>query len=112
MVDHYPQAKLELNTNRITTVPVELQLKLATVEGLHVSLLNNELSSPPLGFSGGPGSLRAYLRDLASQPCVRPAYRLMLVGFGGVGKTTFSRALRSTEEDLASFSSGLAPLPS
>ncbi len=59
-------------------------------------MATNSLTRPGLS-SGSAGSLRTYVSDLQQGAKKADRLRLMLVGFGGQGKTTLARALTSNE---------------
>ena len=60
--------------------------------GSRLDLSGNVLTSPPLAHRAGSQALGDYLAMLSAEPQAVSRIRLMVVGFGGVGKTTFCGA--------------------
>lgn len=81
--------RLDLGQNQITTIPAELG-ELTNLVSLKLG--GNQMNSPPPGIIGqGTEAILAYLRE----PKVRQwVSKLLIVGEGGVGKTSLLRALR------------------
>lgn len=79
-----------LRKNQLTTLPACLaELKHLT----HISLDDNPLNvALQSAYSAGPDELRAYLQSLQNAESLYEA-KLVLVGEGGVGKTTLLKAL-------------------
>jgi Ran GTPase-activating protein (RanGAP) involved in mRNA processing and transport len=109
---------VNLADNFLTSVPIESQWVFARrmannapssdIAALTLDLSGNPLSSPPLGRRGDPGRLQEYFQLLVSEPAAVARFRLMVLGFGGVGKSTFCRF--ATSPNLQWFHSSLIPL--
>ena len=65
---------------------------IASHTALELDLSANMLTSPPLAQRADTETLGDYLRLLSAEPAAVTRMRLMVVGFGGVGKTTFCGA--------------------
>ena len=99
---------VDLSDNGITVLPIACQLQLAKREpALRLDLSNNPLSSPPLGRRADAETLHEYLSALHFEPAAITRIRLMVCGFGGVGKTTFCTAATRSPEELARFHGSL-----
>ena len=59
-----------------------------------------------------PRALRDYLELLAAEPSAAARLRIMVLGFGGVGKTTFCAAATRHRDDLGTFRRTLAGVES
>ena len=101
---------VDLSSNALTGLPIATQLMLARHDQLELDLCNNPLSSPPLGRRADAEELREYLTLLLSESTAVTRIRLMVLGFGGVGKTTFCSAATWPMDDLARFQGSLTPL--
>lgn len=102
---------LDLSDNELHHVPIECQWQLARRQPpLRLDLSDNALSSPPLGRRADADELAAYLSLLSREPTAVTRLRLMVLGFGGVGKTTFCAAATCVPEEVHHFHSSLTPL--
>ena len=106
---HPALTEVDLSQNLITTIQLESQLRLGR-SSLRLDMSGNPLSSPPLGVRGSVDELQAYFRLMASESTRVTRIRLMILGFGGVGKTTFSEAATRELDEMADFQSSLTPL--
>jgi internalin A len=85
--------QLYLHSNRLSTLPVEVG-NLSFLQGL--SLQGNPLQLPPLEIIvQGTKAILAYLRTLQQELVERFEAKVILVGEGGMGKSSLLRALRS-----------------
>jgi len=110
IADHPSFATVNLSDNDFESISIETQLKLAErMTTLDMDLMFNSLSSPPLGRLADSANLRSYLTLLASEKTAVTRIRLMVCGFGGVGKSTFARAITS-ESDQSDFQASLSPV--
>ena len=110
VADHPSITILNLSDNDFQSVSIETQLKLAErMATLELDLSFNPLSSPPLGRLADSPNLRSYLTLLANEKTAVTRIRLMVCGHGGVGKSTFARAITS-EGDPISFQESLSPV--
>lgn len=83
---------LVLNNNKITELPRELG-KLSKLSNLNIE--DNPLISPPPEIvAQGTKAILAYLREQAQERSQQWVSKLLVVGEGGVGKTSLLRALR------------------
>ena len=106
---HRSLVDVDLSSNAITILPVEAQLRLAARRpAMRLDLSNNPLSSPPLGQRADADELNEYLRALQAESTSIRRIRLMVCGYGGVGKTTFCTAAVRPAEELAHFHGSLA----
>ncbi len=114
VVDHPALKNVDLSSNGLDTVPIDCQLKLAKLimseREINIDLLDNPLSSPPLGRRASVDGLKAYLNMLLSDSTAVNRIRLMVLGFGGVGKSTFCDAVTQPKESLPYFHGSLIPL--
>ena len=102
---------LNLAFNEISALPIECQLRLAQKMSSPTALLDlsgNVLSSPPLAHRAAPQMLSDYLRLLAAEPHPLERLRLMVVGFGGVGKTTFCGAVTCPSNERGTYHASLS----
>ena len=102
---------LNLAFNEISALPIECQLSLARKMASPMVLLDlsgNVLSSPPLAHRAAPPMLSDYLRLLAAEPHPLERLRLMVVGFGGVGKTTFCGAVTCPSNERSTYHASLS----
>ncbi|KAL7542901.1 hypothetical protein ACHAXR_012197 [Thalassiosira sp. AJA248-18] len=101
---------LDISDNNFEHISIETQLilskRLATME---MDLSLNPLSSPPLGRLATHSNLQSYLTLLSSEKTAVTRIRLMVLGYGGVGKSTFCRAI-TNEHDSSHFKSSLVPV--
>jgi len=108
----------DFSDNDLEHVSIETQLLLSkrlmatttTTIGMELDLSLNPLSSPPLGRLADYANLRDYLALLANEKTAVTRIRLMVLGFGGVGKSTFCRAVTATKDDGQVFQSSLTPV--
>lgn len=108
---HKTLAEVDLSDNNLTSLPIEAQLQLSErATPLEFDLSNNPLSSPPLGRRATADALREYLSALRLESTAITRLRLMVCGFGGVGKTTFCTAATRPDTDLSRFHGSLLPL--
>ena len=88
---------LSLTDNQLTSLPSSL----AQLENLKKLELDNNPLNPALksAYDAGLDELRAYLRSLEDEEAAEPLYeaKLVLVGEGGVGKTTLLKAMTGQE---------------
>ena len=101
---------VDLSSNAIGALPIECQLRLAhklADATVRIDLSGNLLTSPPLAHRADPATLGDYLRMLAAEPRAVSRVRCMVVGFGGVGKTTFCRAATCAGEELSEYHASL-----
>ena len=105
---HGALAAANFADNGVLEISLESQLALAGNGRLRVDLSANALSSPPLGGAATPERLRDYVSLLAAEASAVSRVRVMVLGFGGVGKTTFCAA--ATSGALAAFGDQLAPV--
>ena len=114
IVDHPFLKDVDISSNALEIVPIDCQLKLAKLykggREINIDLLDNPLSSPPLGRRAGVEGLRAYLKMLLSDSTAVNRIRLMVLGFGGVGKSTFCDAVTQPKDSLPYFHGSLVPL--
>jgi len=111
LVAHPSLKEADCSTNEITIISMECQLAASQRQTLKLDLFNNPLSSPPLGRPGGnPDGLQKYFHELAQEPTNVKRIRLMVLGFGGVGKSTFCQALTFPAHSSSQFHSTLIPL--
>ena len=112
LADSKSLTEADLSSNAIANIPLACQLKLGRREGsnLRLDLSDNPLQSPPLGSRGSADELHAYLALLSSESTAVTRIRLMTLGFGGVGKTTFCAAATRDLSEMAHFQSSLTPL--
>ena len=108
---HRALSRAELSDNAITVLPIDDQRRLAARRPpMHLDLSNNTLSSPPLGSRADAEELQEYLRAMQAESTGVHRIRLMVAGYGGVGKTTFCAAAMRSPEELADFHSSLLPV--
>jgi internalin A len=82
--------RLDLGNNRLSTLPAEVG-NLTALQRLE--LRNNLLQTPPEIIAQGIPALLAYLRTLQQANVERFEAKVILVGEGGMGKTSLLRAL-------------------
>jgi Ran GTPase-activating protein (RanGAP) involved in mRNA processing and transport/GTPase SAR1 family protein len=84
----------DISDNNFEFISIEAQLLLSgrISSSLHIDMSLNPLSSPPLGRLATFPNLQNYLTLLASEKTEVTRIRLMVLGYGGVGKSTFCRA--------------------
>jgi len=110
VANHPSLATVNLSDNEFESISIETQLKLAErMTTLEIDLMFNKLSSPPLGRLADSYRLKCYLTLLASEKAAVTRIRLMVCGFGGVGKSTFARAITSVS-DQSDFEASLSPV--
>lgn len=96
---------LDLWMCQISTIPLSFQLAPHSIE---VVLAGNPLRSPPAAVAEqGHEAVSAYWSDLRAEHVPLDRVRLMLVGHGGVGKTTLAQALSLKPEQLPGFQKSL-----
>ncbi len=114
IVDHPSLKNVDISSNAVEIVSIEYQLKLAKLyesgREIEIDLLDNPLSSPPLGRRANVEGLKAYLKMLLSDSAAVNRIRLMVLGFGGVGKSTFCDAVTQPKDCLQFFHGSLVPL--
>lgn len=101
---------VDLSRNSVGEVALETQLRLARNTKLRLDLSGNPLSSPPLGWRAGADELRLFLGLLEAESSAVTRLRLMVLGFGGVGKSTFCAAATCAPAELPRFHGSLTPL--
>lgn len=97
-----------LHLRRTFAICIPLEFQIAS-HAIAVDLSENDgLRSPPAVIaSRSPIALAEYWADLRADHQTLDTVRLMMVGFGGVGKTTLAKALSLKTEDLPNFQSTL-----
>ncbi|KAL7550920.1 hypothetical protein ACHAWF_014130 [Thalassiosira exigua] len=105
--------RADLSDNEFEEISIETQLILSErlAGDMRLDLSLNPLSSPPLGRLADHDSLRSYLTLLASEKTAVTRIRVMVLGHGGAGKSTFCRAVTAEGRDVENFESGLVPVP-
>ena len=102
----------DFSDNDLEFVSIETQLLLAkrmtSLENIDLSL--NPLSSPPLGRLANYANLQNYLTLLSSEKTAISRIRLLVLGVGGVGKSTFCRAITTDHNSTDDFQSCLSPV--
>ena len=84
--------RLDLNNNQLTALPPEVA-QLTNLTAL--SLDNNQLTAPPPEIvTQGTQAILVYLRERLESSSRQWASKLLVVGEGGVGKTSMLRALK------------------
>ncbi|CAM3506760.1 leucine-rich repeat domain-containing protein [Kibdelosporangium persicum] len=89
---------LDLHNNRLTTLPAGLT-NLKRLTGLTLSG-NRFISPPPEIVAGGTASVMAFLRARRQGVLAQWVSKLLVVGEGGVGKTSLVKALTGHEYDI------------
>ena len=83
--------KLNLGGNDLVHFPLDDRV-LRAFENTLIDLSgNHSLRSPPQSVIGSPEKLKAYLDDLRAESSPAVHIQVMVVGNGGVGKTTWCR---------------------
>ena len=103
----------DVSDNNFESISIETQLQLSKrMPFLNIDLSFNPLSSPPLGRLATHNNLQRYLTLLANEKTEVTRIRLMVLGYGGVGKSTFCRAHTSNldEESRRRFQTSLVPV--
>ena len=101
----------DFSDNDLEFVSIETQLLLAKrMTSLEIDLSLNPLSSPPLGRLANCTNLQNYLTLLSSERTAISRIRLMVLGVGGVGKSTFCRAITTDHNSTDDFQSSLSPV--
>ena len=101
----------DFSDNDLENISIETQLLLAKrISKLDIDLSLNQLSSPPLGRLATYTNLRSYLELLANEKTAINRIRLMVLGYGGVGKSTFCRAITTDHTATDDFQSALEPV--
>jgi len=101
----------DISDNNLESITIETQLVLAKriMDSLVIDMSLNPLSSPPLGRLANHENLKSYLQLLASEKSEVNRIRLMVLGYGGVGKSTFCRAM-TMDHSAEDFQSTLSPV--
>ena len=85
------QKKLDLRGNKFVNFPLDDRV-LRAFENTLIELYGNDsLRSPPQSVTRNAESLKAYLDDLRAESSPAVHIQVMVVGNGGVGKTTWCR---------------------
>eukprot|EP00956_Cyclotella_meneghiniana_P045439 scaffold369097_cov113-Cyclotella_meneghiniana.AAC.1 len=101
----------DISDNNLEHISIETQLLLAKrMATLEIDMSLNPLSSPPLGRLATHSNLESYLTLLASEKTEVSRIRLMVLGYGGVGKSTFCRAMTASEDAKDMFQTSLNPV--
>ena len=74
-----------------------------------IDLSVNPLSSPPLRITANHSNLQSYLTLLANEKTAVTRIQLMMLGYDGVGKLTYCRAV-TNEREASGFQSKLVPV--
>ena len=82
--------KLDLRENIFVNFPLDDRV-LRAFENTLIDLFWNPLRSPPRSVIGTEEKLKAYLDDLRAESSPAVHIQVMVVGNGGVGKTTWCR---------------------
>ena len=108
--NHSSIRHFDISDNNIESISIETQLVLAKrIDSLVIDMSLNPLSSPPLGRMADHENLKSYLELLASEKSSVNRVRLMVLGYGGVGKSTFCRAM-TMDHSTEDFQSTLSPV--
>ncbi|KAL7482320.1 hypothetical protein ACHAW6_007991 [Cyclotella cf. meneghiniana] len=100
----------DISDNNFEHISIETQLELSKrLTNLEIDISLNPLSSPPLGRLANHSNLQSYLKLLVNEKTAVTRIRLMVLGYGGVGKSTFCRAI-TNEGCCANFESSLVPV--
>ena len=83
--------KLILRGNNLVNFPLDDRVLRAFENTLIDLRWNDSLRSPPQSVIGSAESLKAYLDDLRAESSPAVHIQVMVVGNGGVGKTTWCR---------------------
>ena len=83
--------KLNLQRNELVNFPLDDRVLRAFENTLIDMGYNESLRSPPRSVFWSPESLNAYLADLRAESSPAVHIQVMVVGNGGVGKTTWCR---------------------
>ena len=95
-VEHF-----DLSDNNFQHISIETQLELSKrIMGLEMDMSLNPLSSPPLGRLATYSNLKSYLTLLAKEKTAVTRIRLMVLGYGGVGKSTFCRCITASLDEV------------
>jgi GTPase SAR1 family protein len=97
--------ELDLHGNQITALPEAFRALLDEKRGLYLDLSNNgsQLSQQfeaAEGIAAKRAALRAFLKDAEKGTQMQRQGKLLLVGEGGVGKSTLLKVLRGQEFDI------------
>jgi Leucine-rich repeat (LRR) protein len=96
--------QLYLNDNQLTTLP----LNIAQLDDLQIEVNNNPFSAlPPEIVEQGGSAILTYLKELLQGFENKWVSKLILVGEGGVGKTSLLRALRGESFTDSSTTKGI-----
>jgi len=107
---HSPIEYFDISDNNFEHISIEAQLELSKrLTNLEIDMSLNPLSSPPLGRLANHSNLQSYLALLVNEKTAVTRIRLMVLGYGGVGKSTFCRAI-THEGCCANFERSLAPV--
>src|SRR5262249_44435879 len=86
--------ELYLGSNSLRLLPPEMG-HLTSLQKLNVMDMPTLLTPPPEIVARGTGDILAFLRELEKSSIPRYEAKLLLVGEGGTGKSSLSRALRN-----------------
>jgi len=110
VANHSSIRYFDISDNNLESISIETQLVLAKrMDNLVIDMSLNPLSSPPLGRLANHENLKSYLELLASEKSTVNRVRLMVLGYGGVGKSTFCRAM-TMDHSAEDFQSTLSPV--
>ncbi|KAL3775399.1 hypothetical protein HJC23_008623 [Cyclotella cryptica] len=107
---HSPIEYFDISDNNFEHISIESQLELSKrLTNLEIDMSLNPISSPPLGKLANHSNLQSYLTLLSNEKTAVTRIRLMVLGYGGVGKSTFCRAI-TNDGCCTNFESSLVPV--